>query len=172
MTDKKKSKVALCIEKGLLDKLIELQKEDPECLKITIGKENISPLILAAKRNKADIVKYLLEHGEDVNFVDSTKKTALHHACAGGSNIEIVEILLKHPEIDYLKLDKKKRTAFHRVCIAGSLDIVTLFANLTDIKEYINLKDFSGATSLHLAIRFHHSAIEEFLLSQEGLFYF
>ena len=52
-----------------------------------------TPVADAAEHNDAQSVRYLLQHGEDVNAAQSDGLTALHWA-AINNNLEVTEILL------------------------------------------------------------------------------
>nr|XP_045752720.1 ankyrin repeat domain-containing protein 34A isoform X3 [Mirounga angustirostris] len=47
-------------------------------------------------RNKARMVRYLLEQGADPNIADRLGRTALMHACAGGGGAAVASLLLAH----------------------------------------------------------------------------
>ena len=55
--------------------------------------------MLAASHGRCDMVELLLESGADVNARDEDGSTALMCACEHGY-IEIVQMLLGHPECD------------------------------------------------------------------------
>lgn len=53
-----------------------------------------SPLILAAAKGHAEVVRLLLDHGAHINATDHTGWTALHAAVYGG-HVEVVRLLLE-----------------------------------------------------------------------------
>ncbi|CAM9740996.1 unnamed protein product, partial [Hapterophycus canaliculatus] len=57
------------------------------------GKNDMSPLHVAAFNGRAEIVGILLEGGADPNSVDEDKDTPLHYACSSG-NVDIITMLL------------------------------------------------------------------------------
>lgn len=155
------------IEKGKLDEVSLLYQKSKESFNVTFQKTKLSPLILATKSNRYEIVKFFLDHGFDVNEIDALNKSALHHACSGSCDAKIVELLLSHPDINIELHDNKKRTAFHRCCITGSVEIAKLFRPY--FEKIINLQDNFGSTPLHLAIRFHNDDIISLLTSIEDI---
>jgi ankyrin repeat protein len=66
-----------------------LAEQHPECL------HNAAPMLIAARRGRADVVALLLELGMDVDIADETKQRGLHNAVAGGS-LDVVKLLIAH----------------------------------------------------------------------------
>ncbi|KAJ3031894.1 UNVERIFIED_CONTAM: hypothetical protein HDU68_010853 [Siphonaria sp. JEL0065] len=62
---------------------------------VKINDVDSTPVIMAVKRESKEILLFLLEHGADVNAVDSNQSTALHVSASLGS-VEMCEILLHH----------------------------------------------------------------------------
>eukprot|EP00942_MAST-04A_sp_MAST-4A-sp1_P013715 g13715.t1 len=61
-----------------------------------------TPLLIAARHEQFQIVKYLIEQGEaDPNIADSDGNNALHWAAGNNStNTELIELLLTHVSLD------------------------------------------------------------------------
>lgn len=53
------------------------------------------PMLVAARRGRADIVAFLLELGTDVDVADQTQLRGLHAAVTGDS-LEVVKLLVSH----------------------------------------------------------------------------
>ncbi|MBO0765723.1 MAG: ankyrin repeat domain-containing protein [Hyphomicrobiaceae bacterium] len=66
-----------------------LAEQHPECLR------NPSPMLIATRQGRADVVVLLLELGMDVDIADETQQRGLHNAVAGGS-IDVVKLLVAH----------------------------------------------------------------------------
>jgi ankyrin repeat protein len=66
-----------------------LAEQHPECL------HNPSPMLIATRQGRTDVVALLLELGMDVDIADETKQRGLHNAVAGDS-IDVVKLLVAH----------------------------------------------------------------------------
>jgi ankyrin repeat protein len=66
-----------------------LAAQHPECL------HDPSPMLIAARQGRTDVVALLLELGMDVDIADETRQRGLHNAVAGGS-IDVVKLLVAH----------------------------------------------------------------------------
>jgi ankyrin repeat protein len=66
-----------------------LAAEHPECLR------DPSPMLIATRQGRADVVELLLDLGMDVDIADETQQRGLHNAVAGGS-IDVVKLLVAH----------------------------------------------------------------------------
>jgi ankyrin repeat protein len=64
-----------------------LAERHPECL------HNPSPMLIATRQGRADVVALLLELGMAVDIADETQQRGLHNAVAGGS-IDVVKLLV------------------------------------------------------------------------------
>jgi uncharacterized protein len=71
------------------DSARRLAEQHPECL------HNPSPMLIAARQGRADVVALLLELGMDVDIADETEQRGLHNAVAGGS-LDVVKLLVAH----------------------------------------------------------------------------
>ena len=68
-------------------------------------------LIVAAGADKPEFVRYLIEQGADVNYVDSYQdRTALHFA-AEDAHLEVMKILLEQEGADLDRPDERGKTA-------------------------------------------------------------
>jgi hypothetical protein len=66
-----------------------LAEQHPECL------HNPSPMLIATRQGRADVVALLLELGMDVDIADETRQRGLHNAVAGDA-IDVVKLLVAH----------------------------------------------------------------------------
>jgi ankyrin repeat protein len=66
-----------------------LAQQHPQCL------HDPSPMLIAARQGRADVVALLLALGMDVDIADETEQRGLHNAVAGNA-IEIVKLLVAH----------------------------------------------------------------------------
>ena len=60
-----------------------------------IGEYDQTALFLAARRNRTDVIRLLLQNGADVNKRDCWDYTPVHHA-AMENNTEVIAMLIKH----------------------------------------------------------------------------
>ncbi len=66
-----------------------LAERYPDCLR------DASPMLIAARQGRADIVALLLELGMDVDVRDETEQRGLHNAIMGGA-VDVVKLLIAH----------------------------------------------------------------------------
>jgi len=105
----------------------------------------------AAGAGDADLIKALLssEPPVNVNWVGPEKgDTPLHRACRFG-HLHIVEILLRHPEVDVNAKNTGWATSFFLACQEGQLNVVTLL--LADDRSHINGPDIDGSSPFFMA---------------------
>ena len=70
--------------------------------------------------------------GAEVNARSKSMRTPLHVACAGG-RVEIVEMLLKEEEIDYLAEDQDRNSPIHLAAQGNHKNIVALLLKKPNI---------------------------------------
>ena len=116
-------------------------------------KTKASPIIIAAKKGNAKIVKLLLEAGADFTAQDKEGATAVHYAAENG-NIEIMQMLIDHGA-DVEALDSAGSSVMHyaadTMTYTGELkkDMIAL---LLRQGLDINLANHDGETPAHKAI--------------------
>ena len=84
-------------------------------------KDGDFPLFIAVKNGYGEIVKYLVDHGADVNKEDKSKKTPLLVAAKKGHK-EIIEYLVDHG-VNVNKEDKNGNTPLIYAIDRGHIDI-------------------------------------------------
>lgn len=89
---KGKSILFLAISSGNLE-LVQYLLADGTGLTLQVGDK--TPLIMAAQKNKTNILRWLLAEGAPVNQADKNNHTALMSACSAGT-LETVSLLLQH----------------------------------------------------------------------------
>ncbi|KAM3333574.1 hypothetical protein ACQJBY_028577 [Aegilops geniculata] len=118
----------------------------------TFGPANTTPLISAATRGHAEVVKLLLEQ-DDFGLGEMAKdngKNALHFAARQG-HMEIVEALLeKDPQLAR-RNDKKGQTALHMAVKGTNCDVLRALVDADP--AIVMLPDKNGNTALHVATR-------------------
>jgi len=128
-------------------------------------------LIYASAFGNKDIVEYLVSKSEiDVNILDDTQKSALHHASKrtrrrrgelGDTQAEIVNLLL-HAGAYIEGRDHNGCTAL-MFAVANGDDTVT--RALLDARANVNVKDFEGHTPLDYTRNFGHDNLTKLLRS-------
>ena len=86
---------------------------------------NEKDIVKAVKNNNLQSVKNLLESGEDVNSIDSSKRSLLLIA-TNNSNIEIAKLLVKHGA-DVNQQADNQDSAFLYAGASGQTELVKLF---------------------------------------------
>ena len=81
--------------------------------------------IPTVSRNKASIMRLLIEHGADVNAQDETQSTPLHLASYSGIP-DLVLLLIEHGA-DINGRDRSQRTPLHLASSRVSAKITSLF---------------------------------------------
>jgi ankyrin repeat protein len=81
------------IDKSNNQKIMDILKNGSVDVNWQKPKDGITPLIMAAIRERKDVVFELLFNGANVNMVDKLNRTALYYATFGGSS-DIIEILI------------------------------------------------------------------------------
>ena len=71
-----------------------------------------TPLYYAGSRCHIDITRYLISIGGNVNARTAMGRTALLKAVWNGQ-VELVKVLLEHPDIDINIIDSSERTPLH-----------------------------------------------------------
>eukprot|EP00929_Paragymnodinium_shiwhaense_P115933 TRINITY_DN8509_c0_g4_i1.p1 TRINITY_DN8509_c0_g4~~TRINITY_DN8509_c0_g4_i1.p1 ORF type:complete len:1229 (+),score=336.65 TRINITY_DN8509_c0_g4_i1:129-3689(+) len=128
-----------------------------------------TPLIYAAAFGNKQVVEYLLSKSEvEVNAMDDTQKSAMHHAskrarkCRDGSDMvqaEIVAMLIKSKS--YLEARDHNGCTALMFAVANGDDAVT--NTLLAANANVNVKDFEGHTPLDYATNFGHTDLVQVL---------
>merc|ERR1719232_168309 len=121
-----------------------------------------TPLHEAARHGNVEIVRFLLNHGADLNKVTSSGKTAHQIAeefLPPESDVisYLTELIESSSSSDY------GRTKLHLAVIDNKFEEVVRLSNAHP--EMINSEDFNGWTPLHEAARSGNKPIIEFLMS-------
>ncbi|XP_052090920.1 serine/threonine-protein phosphatase 6 regulatory ankyrin repeat subunit C-like isoform X2 [Mytilus californianus] len=108
---------------------------------------NCTPLYLASKYGRYDIVQLLISKNADINYTDNDNKTPLFVACEA-SHIDIIKLLVDN-EVDINLGNNHNETPLHIACKQGDGNIAQLLiAHGADV-DFI---DNEGQTPLHLAL--------------------
>ena len=126
----------------------------------SITKEGDTPLLIAARNDKLQAVKYLLQQGADPSLQDHDGWNVLHSASKFG-NPEIIELMLSHvPSID--SITKEGVTP---LMIAASNDKLQAVKYLLKQGADPSLQDNKGCNVLHCASLGGNTEVIELMLT-------
>ena len=147
-------------------KLVEFLLQYSNQWNVNLGDRDgkVTPFILATKYQRIEIIKLFLSQlpikGIDFNAKDVFGNTAFHHACKVGS-LEVVEIFLNSPRIDYNALNNAEESgiisSFYNVKLNGTnnYEVMELLLEKSLEKSIdVNAKDMHGNTAFLRAVRY------------------
>lgn len=117
-----------------------------------------TPLMYAAGFGHAAVVRFLLQEAQaEVNQVDDTQKTALHHAAkprgASADQVEIVRLLCAATAM----IDARDHNGCTPLMLASASGSVDVASALVELGADVQLRDFEGHRPLSYAKRMAHS---------------
>lgn len=128
--------------------------------------QGFSPLYIAARQEKVDVVKCLLSHGANPNLLDGHQQSALHRACEN-SLTQVANAMLLFAEtnsspvhVDVNLQDLMGRTALHWAAAKG----LTTTTDLLLQKGAKLVKTKGGEDAFHWASRAGHVDVISLLL--------
>ena len=127
------------------------------------GKNGVTALISFVWRDRADVVKLLLDRGANVNLQDADGDTALHGAAESG-NIEIINHLLTKGADIELK-NKAGGTPLMWAAVYGNEQAAR---TLIDHGANPTAKDVDGMTALDWAVKNKRTKVAELLKSRSN----
>jgi len=113
----------------------------------------------ACEDGKEHIIKYLIEHGTDVNEVNVDDETPLCCSCRK-ENEKIVKYLIKHGA-DVNKVNGSKETPLHCVCEEGNEKIAKY---LIERGANIKIVDINGYSPLFMACKSGNENLVKYLV--------
>jgi ankyrin repeat protein len=122
-------------------------------------------LTCAHDRNYSEIAKFLLQHGANLNVLDSNETAPLLDAAAENSE-KLVQILLQCDRTNISFTGPNLRTALHKAAWRGHLAIADKL--LKHDPSIVDLPDKDGYTPLHDACRQDKAAMVEKLILAEA----
>ena len=94
-----------------------------------VTKDKTTPLMLAAKRNRPEVVEFLLKKGANLDMKNRKGKAAMHYAAQYGS-LEVLKVLFKHLSKKTLEQPgPEKMTPLIVAATKGQLQAVELLLN-------------------------------------------
>jgi len=151
--EEKLKKIQEIMNKKIAQKWIDINTKD---------KGGFTALIVASRLDYFAIVKYLVEHGANVNAkaISSSNSRDGRAALVFANNLEIVKFLVKNGANVNAK-SGRDHTALRRASQIGYLEIVKY---LVKNGANVNVKDDSSNTALMEASRFNHLEIVKILV--------
>ena len=157
--------------KSLIDRLLEaIEIGDPKKISDLLlrnpdlaGQKNkygMSPLMYAVLRGSQESTKVLLEKGANPNQIHEHGSTPLMVSVLE-EQIEILPLLLAHPQILLDRQDLHGATALMYACRQGRINLMTL---LLEAGADPNLRDVEGETALMYAVGLNQVELIEILL--------
>jgi len=104
-----------------------------------------SPLKVGVSVDRADVVKYLLAHGENVNQTDENDETVLHYSAAINSKNSCKLFIEAGADVNLIS--KSGYSPLHLASENGASDIVEL---LLSHKAVADVPNHNGQTALHV----------------------
>ena len=139
-------------------------KHDTHVAKINVNDQiGRSPLYMAAKHGRFEIVKFLLQSGADIHAKSKAGQSVLHMAAYSG-NIDIFKSLHQNGAEINVK-DKKGWISLHSAAYHGHFEVVKY---LVQNGAWLNLEDKRGKTPLEWAISKCRDDIVDFLKQAEA----
>nr|GMD03882.1 putative E3 ubiquitin-protein ligase XBAT31 [Ipomoea batatas] len=165
------------VQNGELETVEAMVDEDPSVLRFTAVHGKLSALHVAAANGQIEILCMLLDKGLNPDILNRHKQTPLMLAAIHGK-LSCVERLLQ-AGANILMFDSLHgRTCLHYAGYYGHSDCLQSIlsaahsahvAQSWGFARYVNTRDGSGATSLHLAARHRRAECVRLLLSNEAL---
>ena len=117
--------------------------------------------VLVAKAGNLNVLRYLLDHGAELEVKDDKDKTALLFSALGG-HAEVASLLLERGA-ELVAEDDDGRTALHLSAFGGHAEVASL---LLDRGAELEAKDNDDNTALHLSAVRGHAEVASVLLER------
>lgn len=130
-----------------------------------LNRAKCTALHVAVNKQHSDCVRVLLKFRSvlNVNIQDTFGDTALHDAI-GKENLEIIDLLINVPEVDFSLKNKRGFNVLHHAALKGNNFATEKL--LSRSRQIVDVKKDDGFAALHLAALNGHFAVVETLLTQ------
>jgi ankyrin repeat protein len=114
-------------------------------------------------------LKLIARLGLVVNCATKECKTPLYIVCqADQTNIELIELLLRHDGIELSPRELQNATPLHLAARLNHIDACLALLRIEDIE--VNAKDVEGSIPLHYAARNAHAEVVQLLLARTDVY--
>jgi len=138
----------------------------------------VTPIQAAAYENKIDILRLFLEHDRSLGYLVPTSGEPLLCTAAFLGHVGVARELLNHcPDAPFRKWTNGW-TCLHTAVFFGHMEFVKFILGSKHLRKLINMRDESGETALHFAVRkcnpkmvaalLHHQDIDITVISKTG----
>ncbi len=124
--------------------------------------DGMTALHFAAQNGDTDVVRYLVEHGADINAQDDILSRSVIHLAAENGNLDCIKYLTEQGA-NLLDRDSYGATAFHYAARSNRLDVAKY---LVSKKMDYTAKDVRGWTAMHYAASGGSLDIVKYLLAK------
>lgn len=165
------------VQNGELETVEKMVEEDPSLLGLTTAKRRLSTLHVAAANGRIQVLSTLLDRSVNPDMLNRHKQTPLMLAAMHGK-LSCVERLIQ-AGANILMFDSLNgRTCLHHAAYYGHSECLKLIlsaANSSPVAHswgfarFVNIRDGSGATPLHLAARQKQAECVRVLLASGAL---
>jgi ankyrin repeat protein len=132
------------------------------------GTGGVTPLYLAVQRGYVDIVDSLLTlTTANIHVTSPGSGATLLHVAVEAKNMQMIQLLLDHPQLDCRKSTQCGTTALHLAAKAGLVEIVRLLVG-APYSMNPNRIDNQNRTALHLAAQYGHLPVVQNLVLHHG----
>ncbi|XP_046572743.1 putative ankyrin repeat protein RF_0381 [Haliotis rubra] len=128
-----------------------------------IGKEGMTPVMLAASEGRKDMFDFLLQNGADLSHADKHRNNILHRTCQGG-NMELVKYVLAQNIVKINSRSDDGSSPAMEAAHAGHIEVLKLLVSegadltfLTEDKDNI----------LHVALQSKHMDTVKYVLTND-----
>ncbi|MBI5387647.1 MAG: ankyrin repeat domain-containing protein [Verrucomicrobia bacterium] len=148
-------------EETELRRLQAMVKDSPDLVNApSAPPPEMTPLQRAAAKGYANVVRFLLANGADMNLAGANEWTALHYATDAGHRAVVEALLAGKAEVNPAS---SRDSVLH---VAAKRGFVKLAELLITNQADVNHRGSGGATPLHAAISSGNRAVAELLLSK------
>ena len=130
------AEIHIAADEGNLERVKELISENPDFINIPDEESGETPLLKAANKGHADIVKFLTSSGADIKLVNNRLSTALHLAAASG-DMETIKFIYSKG-LSHLDTNASGNIPLHLAAYDGGVEAVDFFLKAGSDMEVLN----------------------------------